>query len=766
MVFPTDPAQVYRDFVTDGVPASGANSPKKAEIRRMIAERDAALNAGLSNGGLIYVTKANLDADIAHGVNASAWVIGDSAVANNGIYRKSGASGSGSWSRVGDLPYSFVRANNAGAGTANAIVATTSIPLPAAAYGALILMNVFVANTGPVTVAVNGGAAKPLVTSSGNALAAGYLTTGALVAFVDGGTNFRLLTDVASSAIQAAAEVAASAAKADADRAEASAGAAAGVMTTVIDPQFSTKAVAELFRPVVAPDYIRTAGYASAGDGGGALYKKVAVQPTHAGKLSITLLGGAVVWYELADEVLDARSLGAKGDGTDSLEALQRAIGAASTLQRKLMVIGDFTVSGTLSLVSPAQIEFIGKMTTSAATGPFLDITTSDASISGVRLSHVNNNANQVYGIQATGVAGALLSNISIKNCRFTRIGWHGISLNYVQDSIVDDIGADNINNGLDAPMFGSPTVVDSRRVTVSNIRMVNSNGKTCSFSFSENCTANNIISIAGSAANSNEAFYTNGSYRVHATNIVGIGKTNYGVKFSRDSRECSVTNAHLEGGSAGLYFEGSSDCRAQNCRLIGIGSGYGLQMNSHAVTSTAANRNLVVGCHVLSDTASTVCRVTTDVSHTSDVSKDNRIESCTFESAIGKRCFENLLANRTSIINCSGVAAADVGVSLGGTGADAYISGCDFKGSSNGLNLAQPGARVTASRFVSTGAAGLALTSTASGVRISGCELIGTTASVSYSRNNADVRVEYCRLPNGESGTSTSVTKSYNVMT
>ncbi|MRX33229.1 right-handed parallel beta-helix repeat-containing protein [Aminobacter sp. MDW-2] len=205
---------VYRDFVTDGVAASGKHQPKKAEIRELLTGYEATITAFTSNGGLIYDTRANLFADLAHAANTSAWVITDPTVGYNGIYRKVGASGAGSWSRVADLPYSFIRLNDAGAGTANAIVATSSIPLPASSSAALLVMNVFEANTGPVTIAANGAAAKPLKTNSGNDLAANYLTAGMMVSFIDDGTSFRLLSDVASAAIVAAADAARVAAEA------------------------------------------------------------------------------------------------------------------------------------------------------------------------------------------------------------------------------------------------------------------------------------------------------------------------------------------------------------------------------------------------------------------------------------------------------------------------------------------------------------------------------------------------------------------------
>lgn len=406
---------IFRDFVSDGVPSSGANMPKKVEIREWgtyIEQLHAAAQAG---GGVVFQTKAAMT--LGYAANQIAWVVADPIAASNGIYQKQGGSGSGSWTRVADLPYSFIRASNSGAGAANAIVATTGIPLPAASYGALILMNVASANSGPVTLAINGAAAKPLVTISGNALAAGYLLAGMLVAFVDAGTNFRLLTDVASSAIQAASEAAAIAAKADADRANAAAGVAVGAMTTVIDPQFATKATAEAFRPVLAPDYIRTAGYAAAGDGGGALYKKVAVQPTHAGKLSITLLGGAVVWYELADTEVIARNFNIIIAPADSTGALQSAINysAAKANGPVYLPSGDFVV-GDVDLKGVSLIG-TGKTTLKIKSGASAIVT--DGTIRAIRLAGIT-----LDGAGNTGKAFSFDKNIGIRLDKVDLCNW------------------------------------------------------------------------------------------------------------------------------------------------------------------------------------------------------------------------------------------------------------------------------------------------------------------------------------------------------
>lgn len=217
-------ATVFRDYETDGVPSSGAKKPKKSEIRQLLGGYESIISAFLSNGGLIFASKASLDASLNYAANTMAWVLGDATVANNGVYMKVGGSGSGSWTRVADLPFSFIIASDAGAGTANTIQATTSIPVSSSA---LVWMNVFEANTAsPVTVSFNGGAALTIKTNTGNNVAAGGLVAGMIVMGIVSGSTFRLVSDQASAAIVAAAEAAQAAAEAAKVAAEA---AAAGV---------------------------------------------------------------------------------------------------------------------------------------------------------------------------------------------------------------------------------------------------------------------------------------------------------------------------------------------------------------------------------------------------------------------------------------------------------------------------------------------------------------------------------------------------------
>ncbi|MBY5750820.1 hypothetical protein [Rhizobium leguminosarum] len=191
-------------------PATSPYEPAKSDIRDWGTWIESIISAFIGNGGLVYTSQAALFADLAHGANSSAWVIGDANAALNGIYMKVGGSGAGSWTRVADLPYSFVDLFDAGAGTPNAIQLTSTIPTSASV---LRTSNVFETNTGNVTVSENGGSAKALLTSSGNQIAPGGLLAGMMIVYVDDGSAFRLLTDQASAAIVTAAEAAQAAAE-------------------------------------------------------------------------------------------------------------------------------------------------------------------------------------------------------------------------------------------------------------------------------------------------------------------------------------------------------------------------------------------------------------------------------------------------------------------------------------------------------------------------------------------------------------------------
>lgn len=206
-------AEVARDYETDGVPSSGSHKIKKGDMRNWGAWVEGLINA-LSVGGetLIYSNRGALFADLNHAAHTMAWVLGDPVAAYNGIYEKLNSPGTGSWSRLGDLPYSFIIASDVGAGTANAIQATTNIPVSGSA---LVWLNIFEANTSsPVTVAFNGDVPLTIKTNAGNNVAVGGLTAGMIVLGIVSGATFRLLSDQSSAAVLAACEAAQAAAEA------------------------------------------------------------------------------------------------------------------------------------------------------------------------------------------------------------------------------------------------------------------------------------------------------------------------------------------------------------------------------------------------------------------------------------------------------------------------------------------------------------------------------------------------------------------------
>ncbi|MBY5657193.1 hypothetical protein [Rhizobium leguminosarum] len=185
-------------------PAGSPTQPDKQEIREWGTWVESTIQAFTSSGGLLYETRADLYADLAHDANAFAWVLGDPVAANNGVYQKIDDSGAGYWRRAGDLPFSFIIATDSGAGTPDAIKATSPIPISASA---LVVLKVSQANiSSPVTVSFNDGTPVTIKTNSGNDIApAGVVPDMVLFGFLDG-ANYRLISDQVSSAIVAEAE--------------------------------------------------------------------------------------------------------------------------------------------------------------------------------------------------------------------------------------------------------------------------------------------------------------------------------------------------------------------------------------------------------------------------------------------------------------------------------------------------------------------------------------------------------------------------------
>lgn len=110
--------------------------------------------------------------------------------------------------------------------------------------------------------------------------------------------------------------------------------------------ELGTRAQCVLATIPVIYNAIRTNGYATPGDRGGALYKRVGAQPAHAGKFQSA--GGQ--WWELAELRVYPEMFGAIGDGTtDDSTALQNAIDFCKAKSRRLF-LAEATYKVTRSL--------------------------------------------------------------------------------------------------------------------------------------------------------------------------------------------------------------------------------------------------------------------------------------------------------------------------------------------------------------------------------------------------------------------------------
>lgn len=247
-------------------PSSQPYQPSKEQIRAWGTWIEGIISAFTSNGGLIYTTKALLDADLARGPNSMAWVVGDPVVSNNGVYGKVGGIGFGYWVRRADLPYSFIIASNSGAGAPDTIQATTAIPVSGST---LILLPIAEDYSGEgATVSFNGGIGLPIKTNSGEDVR--RLVAGSVVYGVISGVNFRLANDEAiATLIYEARDIAVDAA----DRAEDARDIAAGYASDAVSqgnvPIYGTVQGLSALAIPAGINAIRLNGYAAKDDNGG-----------------------------------------------------------------------------------------------------------------------------------------------------------------------------------------------------------------------------------------------------------------------------------------------------------------------------------------------------------------------------------------------------------------------------------------------------------------------------------------------------------------
>lgn len=225
----------FRDFVSDGIPASGKHSPRKNEIRNLFRLVDQEV-VSAEIGRVDAATWSDLAALTGGREGQPARVVGPDAgthtdpvvggsAANTGTYIWS-ASPAG-WRRVGGLDAAIVLAANTGAGTADSVQATSDVAFDDAPGKALITINFLATNTGSMTLSINGETPRPLVTNTGQPIPAGYIGAGmAALVQIDADGNYRLFSYGDASAIEALVEALLVEVTDEANRAEAARNAA------------------------------------------------------------------------------------------------------------------------------------------------------------------------------------------------------------------------------------------------------------------------------------------------------------------------------------------------------------------------------------------------------------------------------------------------------------------------------------------------------------------------------------------------------------
>lgn len=165
----------WRDYTIEGVASSGPHEPRKSDIRAVMDEVDTAIANTVANASFIFATKAALDATLTHPENTMAQVQGDPDSLKDGVYRKSGASGAGSWVYVSELP---------SAGAARAQTRADAIA------GTLLAQSI---GTSSPAAGAAGASASTYVLRQ-EAWRAGYVETVTLHAFAAGNLDFGIFS--------------------------------------------------------------------------------------------------------------------------------------------------------------------------------------------------------------------------------------------------------------------------------------------------------------------------------------------------------------------------------------------------------------------------------------------------------------------------------------------------------------------------------------------------------------------------------------------
>jgi hypothetical protein len=167
---------------------------------------------------------------------------------------------------------------------------------------------------------------------------------------------------------------------------------------------YETRATAQAATIPSTVNIVQTNGYATAGDGGGAIYKRVVSEPSHDGKLQ-----SGSDWFELTMDYVKPRMFGIGDSQTEWQAALDYAVAKSGDVE--VLVPSDATFTGTLTHNSAVPITFRGigqRVSTVTASGNFTALLTIGASSVGLRFFNIDFNADTTTTKCVTAANGSV----------------------------------------------------------------------------------------------------------------------------------------------------------------------------------------------------------------------------------------------------------------------------------------------------------------------------------------------------------------------
>ncbi|MGW1423669.1 hypothetical protein ACWAT4_26515 [Bradyrhizobium manausense] len=246
-------------------------SLRRVPRSQVLGAIDAIVAAGQLGGGVAFTSKAQADGQLAYQAFQLGLVAADSDPSKNGLYQKTGASGSGGWTRIADLPNEIIQFSITG-GTADAIVATMAPQVPSTPGGKLYLIMPTANNTG-AALTINGIVVK---NSLGSTPAADTFVANVPVSMIWSGNHYQILTSVA---VDTAGVVADAVAARDAASGYATAAASSASALGNQVHQYDTYALAKAASIPSGVQFIRTQAYSTTALSSGLQYRKQASNP-------------------------------------------------------------------------------------------------------------------------------------------------------------------------------------------------------------------------------------------------------------------------------------------------------------------------------------------------------------------------------------------------------------------------------------------------------------------------------------------------------